>query len=90
MDSKMDSGYLGPGQTDVQALEDDYDTTRELAPEQVIGIMDELLCHEVGGTFPESDEYPLMWRYTETNRAMADGMAYGTSTLANTFHLSIP
>ncbi|GAB1199953.1 hypothetical protein APSETT444_009312 [Aspergillus pseudonomiae] len=46
MDSKMDSGYLGPGQTDVQALEDDYDTTRELAPEQVIGIMDELLCHE--------------------------------------------
>ncbi|KAE8383437.1 Mak10 subunit, NatC N-terminal acetyltransferase-domain-containing protein [Aspergillus bertholletiae] len=47
MDSKMDSGYLGPGQNDVQALEDDYDTTRELAPELVIGIMDELLCHEM-------------------------------------------
>ncbi|KAE8393159.1 amino-acid N-acetyltransferase subunit Mak10 [Aspergillus alliaceus] len=47
MDSKMDSGYLGPGPSDAQALEDDYDTTRELAPEQVIGIMDELLCHEM-------------------------------------------
>ena len=48
----MDSGYLGPGQNDVQALEDNYDTTRELAPEQVMGIMDELLCHEVGGCLP--------------------------------------
>ncbi|KAF7587158.1 hypothetical protein BBP40_007666 [Aspergillus hancockii] len=47
MDSKMDSGYLGPGQNDAQALEDDYDTTQELAPEQVIGIMDELLSHEM-------------------------------------------
>ncbi|KAE8151173.1 amino-acid N-acetyltransferase subunit Mak10 [Aspergillus avenaceus] len=47
MDSKMDSGYLGPGENDAQALEDDYDTTRELAPEQVLGVMDELLCHEM-------------------------------------------
>ncbi|KAF9883813.1 hypothetical protein FE257_002750 [Aspergillus nanangensis] len=47
MDSKMDSGYLGPGENHAQALEDDYDTMRELAPEEVVGIMDELLCHEM-------------------------------------------
>lgn len=48
MDPKMDSGYLGPGENHAQALEDDYDIMRELAPEEVVGIMDKLLCHEVG------------------------------------------
>ncbi|PWY68661.1 amino-acid N-acetyltransferase subunit Mak10 [Aspergillus heteromorphus CBS 117.55] len=48
MDSKMDSGYLGPGENHAQALEDDYDMTRELAPEEVLGVMDGLLCHEMG------------------------------------------
>lgn len=43
MDAKMDSGYLAPG----EALEDDYDVMRELQPEEALGIMDELLCHEV-------------------------------------------
>lgn len=43
----MDSGYLGPGEDHAEALEDAYDTMRELAPEEVVGIMDELLCHEV-------------------------------------------
>ncbi|RAH70616.1 N-alpha-acetyltransferase 35, NatC auxiliary subunit [Aspergillus aculeatinus CBS 121060] len=47
MDSKMDSGYLGPGENHAQALEDDFDLMRELAPEEVLGIMDELLCHEM-------------------------------------------
>ncbi|PYI05087.1 amino-acid N-acetyltransferase subunit Mak10 [Aspergillus sclerotiicarbonarius CBS 121057] len=47
MDSKMDSGYLGPGENHAQALEDDYDLTRELGPEEVLGIMDGLLCHEM-------------------------------------------
>lgn len=47
MDSKMDSGYLGPGENQAHALEDDYDIMRELAPEEVVGIMDELLCHEM-------------------------------------------
>ena len=46
MDSKMDSGYLAPGET----LEDDYDVLRELLPEEVLGIMDQLLCHEVGAS----------------------------------------
>jgi hypothetical protein len=43
MDSKMDSGFLEPGET----LEDDYDTLIPLLPEELIGIMDQLLCHEM-------------------------------------------
>ena len=43
----MDSGYLGPGENQARALEDDYDVTRELPPEEVLGVMDELVCHEV-------------------------------------------
>ena len=43
MDAKMDSGDLVPGET----LDDDYDVLRELLPEEVVGIMDQLLSHEV-------------------------------------------
>lgn len=39
----MDSGYLAPGET----LDDGYDVARKLLPEEVLGIMDQLLCHEV-------------------------------------------
>jgi hypothetical protein len=43
MDPKMDSGFLLPGET----LEDAYDTLAPLLPEEVIGIMDHLLCYEM-------------------------------------------
>lgn len=43
MDPKMDSGCLAPGET----LEDDYDVLGELLPEEVIEIMDQMLCYEV-------------------------------------------
>ncbi|MCJ1415382.1 hypothetical protein MMC32_001714 [Xylographa parallela] len=43
MDPKMDSGCLAPGET----LEDDYNILRELLPEEVVGIIDQLLCAEV-------------------------------------------
>jgi hypothetical protein len=43
MDPKMDSGFLLPGET----LEDDYDTLAPLLPEELIGIMDQLLCYEM-------------------------------------------
>jgi hypothetical protein len=43
MDAKMDSGFLQPGET----LEDQYDTATALLPEELIGIMDQLLCHEM-------------------------------------------
>ena len=39
----MDSGYLESGET----LEDTYDVLRDLLPEELIGIMDAMLCHEV-------------------------------------------
>ncbi|KAI2788019.1 hypothetical protein POX_f08402 [Penicillium oxalicum] len=47
MDSKMDSGYIAPGEDQVEALEVNYDTRRELTPEEVVGLMDQLLCHEM-------------------------------------------
>ena len=43
MDPKMDSGYLQPGET----LEDEYDVMRKLLPEEILGIMDQMLCFEV-------------------------------------------
>ena len=43
MDPKMDSGYLNPGDT----LEDDYDILQRLSAEQIIWIMDSMLCSEV-------------------------------------------
>ena len=39
----MDTGYLTGGET----LEDDYDVLKRLLPEEVLGIMDQLLCFEV-------------------------------------------
>ena len=43
MDPKMDSGFLTSG----EAVEHDYDVLRELMPEEVVGIMDQMLCFEV-------------------------------------------
>lgn len=43
MDPKMDSGFLRPG----ESVEHDYDVLRELVPEEVIGIMDQMLCFEM-------------------------------------------
>ena len=40
----MDSGYLRPH----ESLYDDYDILRDLAPQEAIGIMDQLLTFEVG------------------------------------------
>lgn len=44
----MDSGYIAPGEHLERALEDDYDVRQPLTPEEVLGLMDNLLCHEVG------------------------------------------
>lgn len=43
MDPKMDSGLLQPNEN----LEETYDVLRDLSPEEVIGIMDQLFCHEI-------------------------------------------
>lgn len=39
----MDSGYLKPGET----LYDDYDIGRELLAEEVLGIIEQMLCYEM-------------------------------------------
>jgi len=43
MDRKMDSGYLEPGET----MEDEFDFAQDLLPEEIVGIIDQLLCHEM-------------------------------------------
>jgi hypothetical protein len=43
MDPKMDSGFLHPG----EEFEEQYDVGRPLLPDEVLGIIDQLLCHEV-------------------------------------------
>ncbi|KAK1689756.1 Mak10 subunit [Colletotrichum godetiae] len=43
MDPKMDSGCLEAE----DSLDVDYDVTRPLLPEEVLGIIDQLLCHEM-------------------------------------------
>lgn len=43
MDPKMDSGYLEEG----ESLDEEYDVTRNLLPQEVLGIIDQLLCLEV-------------------------------------------
>ncbi|RDW71406.1 putative MAK10 [Coleophoma cylindrospora] len=43
MDPKMDSGFLEPGET----MEDNYDYSAVLLPEEVLGIIDQLLSHEM-------------------------------------------
>lgn len=48
MDPKMDSGCVAPG----EKFEEEYDVSRKLLPEEVLGIIDELLCHEVNTTHP--------------------------------------
>lgn len=83
MDSKMDSGYIAPGESHVQALEDDYDVRQALTPEQVIGLMDQLLCHEVSvQSHSYGGEHPA---YT-----IVDGMAHGPPSLPNPLHLDLP
>ncbi|KAG5993260.1 hypothetical protein E4U43_003559 [Claviceps pusilla] len=43
MDPKMDSGCVQPG----EELDVLYDVSRSLQPEEVLGIMDQLICHEM-------------------------------------------
>ncbi|KAK7755068.1 N-alpha-acetyltransferase, non-catalitic subunit [Diatrype stigma] len=43
MDPKMDSGFLAEGET----LDEEYDVGRDLLPEEILGIIDQLLCLEM-------------------------------------------
>ena len=44
MDPKMDSGFLKEG----ESLEDNFDVLSMLSPSETVGIMDQMICHEVG------------------------------------------
>jgi hypothetical protein len=46
MDPKMDSGCV----ESAEELEELYDVARPLLPEEVLGIIDQLLCHEVSAS----------------------------------------
>lgn len=83
MDSKMDSGYIAPGEDIEQALEDAYDVRKPLTPEEIVGLMDQLLCHEVGGTV---FCYIGLW----IADMIAGGMAQGTPSLANAIYINLP
>ncbi|KAI0484617.1 Mak10-domain-containing protein [Xylariaceae sp. FL0804] len=43
MDPKMDSGVLAEG----ESLDEEYDVSQELLPEEILGIIDQLLCLEM-------------------------------------------
>ena len=86
----MDSGFLGPDENHAQALEDDYDITRELAPEEVVGIMDGLLCHEVSEDLPEDGSEDGLGRRLTMDTSVIDGMAHGPPTLPDPLHVFIP
>ncbi|KAI1139645.1 Mak10-domain-containing protein [Hypoxylon sp. FL0543] len=43
MDPKMDSGVLAEG----ESLDEEYDVSRDLLPEEILGIIDQLLCLEM-------------------------------------------
>jgi hypothetical protein len=75
----MDSGCLGPG----ESLDDDYDVNRPLLPEEVLGIIDQLLCHEVGVLPVQS-----LMLYVLT--IAADGLALGLPFVPDPPHQPLP
>lgn len=76
----MDSGYLAQGET----LEDDYNVLRELLPEEVIGIMDEMLCYEVCTHFLPHQE---IGTFLMLIVGVLDGVAYGPSTFPDSLYI---
>lgn len=78
----MDSGYLAPGDT----LEDDYDVLKPLLPEEVIGIMDQMLCLEVGFAFKVTLRASGIH---DAEYGMAGCVAHGSSALTVTVHVVV-
>ena len=81
MDPKMDSGYLAEG----EALEDDYDVLGNLLPEEVIGIMDQMLCYEVRPWKSHAQAGTVLILML----GIVDGMAYGIPTFTVIVHVSL-
>lgn len=79
----MDSGFLAPG----ESLDDDYDVLRKLVPEQVIGIIDQLICFEVG--IRRAFNIPMWTKSDADARGLIGGVAYGSSTIAVAVHFQL-
>ena len=83
MDPKMDSGFLGPG----ESVEHNYNVLRELLPQEVVGIMDQMLCFEV--CFDRNPNTGSKRTILILIIGIVDDMAHGTSSLTITIHISI-
>ena len=75
MDPKMDSGCAA-AEAEVEPF---YDVSRLLLPEEVLGIIDQLLCHEV------SSEMRAPCRVSSAH-VLSDVMAFRISPLSNSLH----
>ena len=78
----MDSGFLSKG----EILDDDYDVLKTLLPEEVIGIMDQLLCYEVCSHCRSSR---LSRGCLILIPGSLDGMAYGSSAFSLPFRFPL-
>ena len=78
----MDSGVLTTG----ESVEHNYDVLRELLPEEVIGIMDQMLCFEVCFL-----PYPTMGSKTLLILivGIVDDVAHGTSSFTIFIYIGI-
>ena len=77
----MDSGFLAEG----ESLEDEYDVSQPLLPEEVLGLMDQILCHEVNSRI-----HNLSSRTTEVDSMSLIGrMAHGLPIIPDAFHLHL-
>lgn len=73
----MDSGML-------EAEYESFDALQPRLPEEVVGIMDQLLSHEAS-SYLISNSY--LWM--EDSFLKIDGVAYGKRSLADLVHLSV-
>lgn len=73
----MDSGML-------EAEYESFDALQPRLPEEVVGIMDQLLSHEAS-SYSMSKSY--LWM--EDSFLETDGVAYGKCALADLVHLSV-
>jgi hypothetical protein len=74
MDPKMDSGCIAAG----ESLDEDYDVTRPLLPKEVLGIIDQMLCHEVCTVF--------LGRFSPYLTLSTDGLASRAPSIPDTIY----
>lgn len=74
MDPKMDSGCFDPS----EEFEELYDVSKPLLPEEVLGIIDQLICFEVSLRPAVSENH--------SSHNVLDGLAHGLPSFSNTIH----